>query len=51
MRCVRRPQVIHCRLKQAEATDAIKLSTLRRVAEALDCDLQYALGPRRSLWD
>jgi hypothetical protein len=21
------------------------------VAEALDCDLQYALGPRRSLWD
>lgn len=37
------------KLEQAEATDAITLGTLRRVAEALDCDLQYALVPRRPL--
>ena len=35
------------KLEQAEAVDAITLGTLRRVAEALDCDLQYALVPRR----
>lgn len=37
------------KLEQAEAADAITLSTLRRVAEALDCELQYALVPRRPL--
>ena len=37
------------KLEQAEAVDAITLGTLRRVAEALDCDLQYALVPRRPL--
>jgi predicted DNA-binding mobile mystery protein A len=37
------------KLEQAEAADAITLGTLRRVAEALDCDLQYALVPRRPL--
>ncbi|MFW6731109.1 MAG: mobile mystery protein A [Synechococcus sp.] len=37
------------KLEQAEATDAITLGTLRRVAEALDCELQYALVPRRPL--
>jgi predicted DNA-binding mobile mystery protein A len=36
-------------VEQAEAADAITLGTLRRVAEALDCDLQYALVPRRPL--
>ena len=39
------------KLEQAEAVDAITLGTLRRVAEALDCDLQYALVPRRPLRD
>jgi predicted DNA-binding mobile mystery protein A len=37
------------KLEQAEALDAITLGTLRRVAQALDCDLQYALVPRRPL--
>jgi predicted DNA-binding mobile mystery protein A len=37
------------KLEQAEATDAITLGTLRRVAEALDCDLHYMLLPRRPL--
>ena len=37
------------KLEQAEAIDAITLGTLRRVADALDCDLQYALVPRRPL--
>jgi predicted DNA-binding mobile mystery protein A len=37
------------KLERAEAADAITLGTLRRVAEALDCDLQYALVPRRPL--
>jgi predicted DNA-binding mobile mystery protein A len=37
------------KLEQAEAADAITLATLRRVAEALDCDLQYVVVPRRPL--
>lgn len=37
------------KLEQSEAADAITLGTLRRVAEALDCDLQYALVPRQPL--
>ena len=39
------------KLEHAEAIDAITVGTLRRVAEALDCDLQYALVPRRPLRD
>ena len=39
------------KLEHAEAIDAITLGTLRRVAEALDCDLQYALVPKRPLRD
>ncbi|MEA5414865.1 mobile mystery protein A [Synechococcus sp. BA-132 BA5] len=37
------------KLEQAEAGDAITLSTLRRVAAALNCDLHYALVPRQPL--
>ena len=37
------------KLEQAEAADAITLATLRRAAEALDCELHYTLVPRRSL--
>jgi predicted DNA-binding mobile mystery protein A len=37
------------KLEQAEASDAITLSTLRRAAEALDCELRYVLVPRQSL--
>jgi len=37
------------KLEQAEATDAITLGTLRRVAEALDCELRYTLVPRQPL--
>jgi predicted DNA-binding mobile mystery protein A len=37
------------KLEQAEASDAITLATLRRVAEALDCEVQYVLVPRRPL--
>jgi predicted DNA-binding mobile mystery protein A len=33
----------------AEASDAITLGSLRKLAEALDCELQYALVPRTSL--
>ncbi len=37
------------RLETSEADDTITLSSLRRVAEALDCELQYALVPRQSI--
>jgi predicted DNA-binding mobile mystery protein A len=37
------------RLESSEADDGITLGSLRRVAEALDCELQYALVPRKSL--
>lgn len=37
------------RLETSEADDTIRLSTLRRAAEALGCELQYALVPRQSL--
>lgn len=37
------------RLERSEADDTISLSTLRRAAEALDCELHYALVPRQSL--
>ena len=37
------------KLESAEATDAITLASLRKLAQALDCELQYALVPRNSL--
>ncbi len=37
------------RLEASERDDRIQLDSLRRVADALDCDLVYALVPRRSL--
>ncbi|HUW25551.1 MAG TPA: mobile mystery protein A [Gallionella sp.] len=37
------------RLETSEADDTITLGSLRRVAEALDCELQYALVPRQTI--
>lgn len=37
------------KLEDAESSDAITLATLRRIAAALDCELQYALVPKQSL--
>jgi predicted DNA-binding mobile mystery protein A len=37
------------KLESSEASDAITLGSLRKLAEALDCELQYALVPRTSL--
>jgi len=37
--------------ERSEAQDTIKLETLRRVADALDCDLAYYLVPRMPLED
>jgi predicted DNA-binding mobile mystery protein A len=37
------------RLEQSEARDRIRLDTLRRAADALECDLVYLLVPRRPL--
>jgi predicted DNA-binding mobile mystery protein A len=37
------------KLEKAEADDAITLASLRKLAQALDCELQYALVPRTSL--
>ena len=39
------------RLETSEADDTISLGTLRRAAEALDCELRYALIPKQSLAD
>ena len=39
------------KLEKSEASGAITLNSLRRVAEALDCELQYALVPKISLKD
>jgi predicted DNA-binding mobile mystery protein A len=36
-------------LEKSEAADRITLHSLRRVADALDCDLQYVLVPRTAL--
>lgn len=36
-------------LEKSEMNDKITLQSLRKVANALDCDLQYALVPRSSL--
>jgi predicted DNA-binding mobile mystery protein A len=37
------------KLELAEANDVITLASLRKLAEALDCELHYALVPRTSL--
>jgi len=37
------------KLESSEASGAITLGSLRKLAEALDCELQYALVPRTSL--
>lgn len=39
------------RLETSEADDTISLGSLRRAAEALGCELQYALVPKQSLAD
>ena len=39
------------RLERSEADDTISLATLRRAAEALGCELHYALVPKQSLAD
>jgi predicted DNA-binding mobile mystery protein A len=44
---VKQPSVVA--LEQSEAKGSIELATLRRVAEALDCTLVYALIPNRPL--
>lgn len=36
-------------LEKSEAADKITLHSLRRAADAMDCDLQYVLVPRDSL--
>lgn len=36
-------------LEQSEMARTIKLETLQRAADALDCDLEYVLIPRTSL--
>lgn len=37
------------RLEKSEADDTISLATLRRAAEALGCELHYALVPKQTL--
>ncbi len=44
---IKQPSVVA--LEQSEAKGTIELATLRRVAEALDCTLVYALVPNRPL--
>lgn len=39
------------KLEASEKDGTITLATLRRAAEAMNCELQYALVPRRSLQD
>src|SRR5271167_2486344 len=46
---VKQPSVVA--IEQSEAKGTIELATLRRVAEALDCTLVYALVPKRPLED
>jgi predicted DNA-binding mobile mystery protein A len=44
---IKQPTVVA--LEQSEAKGTIELATLRRVAEALDCTLVYALVPNKPL--
>ena len=43
---LRAPRQTVQKFERAEATDRITLGTLRRVADAMGCDLIYALVPR-----
>ena len=36
------------KLEKAEADEKITLASLRKLASALDCDLQHTLAPRKS---
>jgi predicted DNA-binding mobile mystery protein A len=44
---IKQPSVVA--IEQSEAKGTIELATLRRVAEALDCTLVYALMPNKPL--
>jgi predicted DNA-binding mobile mystery protein A len=44
---IKQPSLVE--LEQSEAKGTIELATLRRVAEALDCTLVYALVPNKPL--
>lgn len=44
---LKQPSVVA--IEQSEARGSIQLATLRRVAEALDCSLVYALVPNKPL--
>jgi predicted DNA-binding mobile mystery protein A len=44
---IRQPSVVG--LEQSEARGAIEIATLKRIAEALDCQLVYALVPNKPL--
>src|SRR5580658_6911749 len=44
---IKQPSVVA--MEQSEVRGAIELATLRRVAEALDCELVYALVPNKPL--
>jgi len=44
---IKQPSVVA--MEKSEARGAIELATLRRVAEALDCQLIYALVPNKPL--
>ena len=44
---IKQPSVVA--IEQSEAKGTIELATLRRVAEALDCTLVYALVPNKPL--
>jgi predicted DNA-binding mobile mystery protein A len=44
---IKQPSLVE--LEQSEARGTIELQTLRRVAEALDCTLVYALVPNKPL--
>src|SRR5262245_6603734 len=44
---VRQPSIVA--LEQSEARGTIEMATLRRIAEALDCKLVYALVPNQPL--
>jgi predicted DNA-binding mobile mystery protein A len=46
---VSQPQVVA--YEKGEAEETIALATLRRAAEALDCEVVYALVPRQPLVD
>lgn len=43
-----RSSSIH-KFEQAEVDETISLASLRKIAAALDCELQYALVPKKSL--